>query len=387
MKVLFITLINPRIGKANVDIFHNANRLSELGHEIHLVTRKQPGFQGKHSLDDSITVHRLASSMPYISLLFFPIFFMRVIIAAGKIQPDVIAAENNLHAPFAGFLAGKIWRIPYGFLLRELTADSIFHDHSQYILKRWGAWLLMKSIHFLLRRTPNKLSINQGISDYYRKVIGQSITSEWLIGYDLEGFSISDNELMEVRKKYNLVEGRKYLLYAGSLDKHRGLSMVFMALDGLGKESRYHLLITGEGKGIDSLKQFVAQADLEDRVTFLDWIEERDLYCVARLAQIGIEPYERLWPQDHTPSTKIALYIAANLLVLAKPAPGYAELIQPGMNFHLFRDAEELRTLLRDFDGVKSNLLLGEKHEKSLVDSKRTSKCLEAFLIAIANSE
>jgi hypothetical protein len=80
------------------------------------------------------------------------------------------------------------------------------------------------------------------------------------------------------------------------------------------------------------------------------------------------------------------LYIAADLLVLAKPAPGYAELLSPGTKIHLFKDAEELRTLLVDFHPLKSNLLLENKHEKNLVDSKRTSKCMEAFLLDVAKS-
>jgi glycosyltransferase involved in cell wall biosynthesis len=386
MKILFVTLASPRVGKANVDIFHNAARLSEKGHEIHLITRKMPRIHGKQSPEDSITVHRLAFWMPVVSLIFCPIFVLRVIILTGKIQPDVIAAENNLHAPFAGYLAGKFWGIPSAFLLRELTADAIFHDKSQFIIKRWGAWLWMKLTHQLLRRTSNKLAINQGIKDYYEKVLDQSIPSAWLIGYDLEKFSLVDQEIHELRKKFNLVPGCNYLLYAGSLDTHRGLMTVLRAMHELGGGYNLHLLITGEGRGIKKMKHFVSQSNLEDRVSFLDWIDERDMYGLARLAQVGIEPYERLWPQDHTPSTKIALYVAADLFVLARPAPGYKELLQPGVKFDLFENVDELQALLFDIGNGDSTSSIKLNNCNDLVNSKLTSNCLEEFLRSAAGS-
>ena len=384
MKILFVTLVNPIIGKANVDIFHNAQRLSEKGHEVHLITRKKPGFKRKYSQDDSITVHHLAFWMPFISLLFCPVFFLRVILLTGKIQPDVIAVENNLHAPFAGYLAGKFWGIPYAFLLRELTADAIYHNQSQLFLKRWGAWFWMKLTHRLLKRAPHKLAINQGIKDYYERMLGQTISSAWLIGYDLDNFLLADQQVNELREKYNLNESRNYLLYAGSLDTHRGLFTVLKAMCDLGDGHNFHLLITGEGKGINKMKRFVSQSKLEDRVSFLDWVEERDIYGIARIAQIGIEPYERLWPQNHTPSTKVALYVAADLYILARQAPGYKELLRPGVKYSFFGDVDELRTLLLNHKNGDPSFSPGQENFKELVNSQQTSDWMEKFLISAA---
>lgn len=350
MKILFVTLHSSRIGKANLDVFNPAIELAKRGHSVHIISRDDLGSSSEIPLDiDGARVYPVAFQSALRSFIFLPLFALRVFRIAAKIEPDLIIAENNLHCPFVGYVVAKLQKRPLLILLRELTADALYYDKSRSLLKRGLAWLMMKAGHFLLSRVKHKVAINSGIAKYYTEVLGQEIPSVWLLGFDLSRFDCDEAILQQVASKYGLQPDKIKLLYTGTLALERGLGSVFQALSCLPDSNRLQLLITGEGKALNILKREASRLGISESVSFLGWLTTRELDALLCLADVGIEPYSRPWPQDHTPSSKVASYAAAGLFVLATEAFGYREIIVNGENGYLYSKTDELEVLLEKY--------------------------------------
>jgi glycosyltransferase involved in cell wall biosynthesis len=122
------------------------------------------------------------------------------------------------------------------------------------------------------------------------------------------------------------------------------------------------LIITGEGKAKEFLKQRAKELNLSDQVSFLDWLSIDELYGLISICDIGLEPYRRPWPQNHTPSLKVASYLAAKLFVLATKAPGYDELFQCTGTGLLYTTQEELRNFLERAIADRSYVKVSNSH-------------------------
>lgn len=390
MRILIVALHSSRIGKANLDVFNPAMELAKRGHSVHIISRDDLDSSSETPVDiERVRVYPVAFKSALLSLILFPLFVLRVFRIAVKIGPDVIIADNNLHCPFVGYLAARLQGRPLLLLLRELTADALYYDRSQNILKRGLAWLMMKASHFLLSRVEHKIAINSGIAKYYTKVLRREIPSIWLLAFDLSRFDCDEAYLRQTANKYGLQQDKIKLLYTGTLTLDRGLGSVFQALSQLPDPDRVQLLITGEGKALNALKEKVGRLGISEHVSFLGWLTTRELDALLCLADAGLEPYSRPWPQDHTPSGKVASYVAAALFVLATDAPGYSEIITDSRTGYLYQDANELQALLKKC--IKGSVVLKGCRTKSQdckegkVNIVRQVDCLESMIQSIVD--
>ncbi|MDR1056235.1 MAG: glycosyltransferase family 4 protein [Prevotellaceae bacterium] len=99
----------------------------------------------------------------------------------------------------------------------------------------------------------------------------------------------SQTERVDYRKKFNIGEQNIVLAFVGRLDKEKGLDVLFEALN-LSINKNFILLVAGIGSEQykSHLVQLLSQSELNDKVIFLDFIEN-----VAELVQqvdIGIMP-------------------------------------------------------------------------------------------------
>lgn len=348
MRILVVTIHSSIVGKANLDVFNAAAELSRRGHDVFLVSKTDlKPAPSRVPVDlDGVKVYPLAFSHPFYSFVFLPLFILRVLRVVAQVDPDIIVVENNLHCPFVGYIVAKVCRRPLLILLRELTADALYYDKSRRLLKRGLAWLMMRASHFLLLQVEHKIAINSGIAMYYTEVLEQEISAIWLMGFDFSRFGCDESFLQQTANKYGLQQDKIKLLYTGTLTLDRGIGSVLQALSQLPDPDRFQLLITGEGKALNALKKEADRLDISKHVSFLGWLTTRELDALLCLADVGLEPYSRPWPQDHTPSSKVASYVAADLFVLATEAPGYSEIIVNGENGYLYSTAVELEGLL-----------------------------------------
>lgn len=89
------------------------------------------------------------------------------------------------------------------------------------------------------------------------------------------------------RKQYNIANNKKNLLYMGRLSKEKGVDVLINALLNL-KQNNWHLFIAGTGPEEKQLNQLVCNNKLENKVTFLGFVE--NTAELVSQSDIGIVP-------------------------------------------------------------------------------------------------
>ncbi|MHB9027419.1 MAG: glycosyltransferase family 4 protein [Candidatus Latescibacterota bacterium] len=84
--------------------------------------------------------------------------------------------------------------------------------------------------------------------------------------------------------------GKRILLTVARLAKRKGHDLVLQALPLLADADDLHYLIVGEGEDRPRLEALTAREGLEEKVTFVGWVEDRDLPDYYRLADIYVMP-------------------------------------------------------------------------------------------------
>lgn len=383
-------LHSSKIGKANLDVFNPCIELSRRGHTVHLVTRRDMVLPKLQNIieQEGVIVHLLAFQSLYHSFALLPIFVVKSLSAAHAVDPDLLVVENNVHCPFVGALIGKILNKRVLFLLRELTVDNTYHDPSKGVLKKYLSWVLMTSSHILLRRVRYVLSINRGIAHYYQPFLKKSIPSIWLLSFFLSSFDIPQDILRDVSERYQIRSESLKILYTGALAPDRDIETVLQAVHRLSKREAVQIIITGEGPARERLQRKAKELGLGEQTLFLGWLPMAELNAIIRLADVGVEPYHRLWPQDHTPSSKVASYVAAGLFVLATKAPGYEEIIINGENGYLYEDIEDMTAFLQgclDQPQKIASLRVTSQQHRHQVDIVPTVDRIERIVDDIVN--
>jgi len=348
MKILFLTIHSGVKGKANLDIFNTAEELVRRNHAVYLATRNDLDSDRASEAADSkgVRVVPIGFHSALQSFILLPWFLWRVKRLVNDVKPDIIISENNLHCPFIGALVACLGHRPHLVLFRELTADALYYDSSRSWLKRLLAFPMMKASHWLFRRLKHKLAVNQGISQYYGRVLGERIPHVWLMAFP----ALESRDAGRIIEKglSDIANDRLNLVYSGSLSRERGVGVLLRSVAELPDKGAVHLYITGSGKDKSGLVKLSERLGIAEHVTFSDWLSEAELNALLRRMDVGIEPYDRPWPQNHTPSTKLAKYRAMGLFVIATRAPGYAELLkEPGTGFTYGSDSELSKLIWR----------------------------------------
>jgi glycosyltransferase involved in cell wall biosynthesis len=108
------------------------------------------------------------------------------------------------------------------------------------------------------------------------------------------------------------------LLYAGGINKHRGLQYVIKGLKLLQKTSKpVRLFILGSGSFTDSLKELAKTEGVEQMIEFTGWKSYKEMQRYFGRADVCLIPHVK---NDHTDSTiphKLFQYMYAKLPVIA----------------------------------------------------------------------
>ncbi|MFH0830447.1 MAG: glycosyltransferase family 4 protein [Parcubacteria group bacterium] len=116
-----------------------------------------------------------------------------------------------------------------------------------------------------------------------------------------------------LRKKFNLTEQDKIIVYSGNIQRNRGLEQTIAALLFLPK--LVHLVIIGYGPYKKNLQESVA-LDLANRVHFMDAIPFTELIPTQHSADLGIAPFQaNCFSHRHVLPNKPFEYMMAELPV------------------------------------------------------------------------
>ncbi len=258
MRILLATNdFPPKIGGIQTYCYELAKNLALLGEEIVVLA---PGVEGDLEFDKRQNL-KIVRVKKKISLYFA--FFS--ILRRERIEKILVAHRAN-YARLASW-ANLLWKIPYTIIV--YGGEILLPTSSRSVQKNFKrAKRIIAISHF----TKKKL-IEIGIPEKKIVVIHPGVDP------------VKFNPRLDpspIKKKYNL-EGKKVILTASRLAKHKGHQNVLKALPQVLKRvPNLVYLIIGEGEEEEALRKMVKDLKLEERVVFAGEIaEELPLYYAA----------------------------------------------------------------------------------------------------------
>ncbi|MDX1741589.1 MAG: glycosyltransferase family 4 protein [Rhodothermales bacterium] len=184
-------------------------------------------------------------------------------------------------------------------------------------------------------------------------------------------------------------DGETALVYAGGVDRHRGLETVVDAMPAvLGVERGVRLHIVGDGRTRTSLEDRCRRLGLEDSVVFHGWRPLQDVRGFIRQADVCLIPHLRSPHTDATIPHKLFQYMYCSRPVLVSDCRPLARIVNEVECGAVFRAgdassfAEQLSSLLSTRDtwgqlGGRGRTAVIEKYNwqqtvGSLVDAYRS---------------
>jgi glycosyltransferase involved in cell wall biosynthesis len=344
MRFLFLTqYFPPEIGASQVRLGAFTRELVRLGHEVEVVTalpnyphgRVFPGYRGRLFMRDrweGIPVHRVWS---YAALgggvkrmLNYGSFTATVLLGVLRARrPDYIFVESPpLFLSVPAYIASRLTRAPFIFNVADLWPDSV---REMGILKdgpllRFAEWLEK----WTYPRAGFVNAVTEGIRDVLIEKKG--VPPERVLflpnGVDTALFR-PDEPDTQLAEELGL-QGRRVILYAGTLGLAQGLDVALDALKMIRDElPEVLLLFIGSGSDRARLERLVESEKLPN-VRFMD---PRDLAFVARLYSVafaGFASLKNLPLFDGARPSKIFPVMAAGKPVIYSGAGEGARLIE-----------------------------------------------------------
>ncbi|MEK7127323.1 MAG: glycosyltransferase family 4 protein [Patescibacteria group bacterium] len=164
--------------------------------------------------------------------------------------------------------------------------------HAKYVISTYGTYSVshfsMWPESYFVRRAYNSARMII-VSSLYTKRLLESFKINVPIKIIHPGVNILANlKKDDLKKKYN---GKTILLTVGGVKPRRGQDLVIEALYMLKKKRNdFHYLMVGSiGAWGESLKNRVSELELDENVTFLDQVEEKDRQRYFHLCDIYIQ--------------------------------------------------------------------------------------------------
>jgi colanic acid biosynthesis glycosyl transferase WcaI len=303
MKFLILTqYFPPEIGGAQTRLRSTATELHRLGHEVEVVTalpnyprgRIFPNYRGcfyRREENDGIRIHRVwiyaamgggfARMLNYFSFMITSLFALAL---AGK--PDFIFVESPpilLSVP--AYIAGLWWRVPYIFNVADLWPDIILEGG--FMEPGFLIRMLFKLEQWSYRKAARVNAVTDGLREslLWQKNVPPEKVLFLPNGVDTTHFQPRPSD-EALRRKLSL-EGKKIILWAGTLGTAHGLNYVLDAANLLSSETEIHFLFVGDGSAKAALQQQRQEMQL-DNVTFLDPVPLEQLPPYFSIAECGL---------------------------------------------------------------------------------------------------
>jgi PEP-CTERM/exosortase A-associated glycosyltransferase len=269
-------------------------------------------------------------------------------------KPDILHAHSPSLNGLAALKAGKKHGIPVVYECRAFWEDAaVDHGTSSEGGLRYRLTKALETRVF--RQADGVTTICEGLK---KEIISRGIPAEKITvipnAVDLEQFSSDQQRDESLMEKLGLA-GKTVLGFIGSFYAYEGLTLLVQALPGIiSREPNIRLLLVGGGPQEQALKSLVAGLDLEASVIFTGRVPHEEVGRYYNLVDIFVYPRLHMRLTDLVTPLKPLEAMAQKKLVLASDVGGHKELIQDGINGHLFGAGSEAAladTLMKMLEG------------------------------------
>lgn len=346
MNILFVTDVSIKkvLGGAERVLLEQATRLSERGHEIHIITRKLPIHSSSYENIKNVhewryDINKKNSFLSLVSTILNCQKLFRQI--SQKISIELI----NFHQPFSAFAINLLKDTQK--IKKSYTCHSLaFEEYETRNPKPSNIFpRIIYTINSHLRRRIEKYGISKCdlivvLSEYTKDKLFEhyKIKPEKIHiipgGVDLSKFEFKENKLA-IRKQLGLSEEKFILFTVRNLVPRMGLENLIYAMKEIVKYAKdIYLIIGGKGELREELSSLISDLNLTDFVKLQGFIPSEELPHYNQAADFFILPTKYL--EGFGLVTVEAM--ACGTPVLGTPVGGTKEILNKFNPGFLFKD-------------------------------------------------
>ena len=265
--------------------------LQEIGLDVLLVGRRLKGSEEVQRPYQTYRMKLLFNSGPlfYVSFNFYLFWFL-------LFQKHTLLLSNDLDTLLPNFIASKLKRSLLIYDSHELFPEAPELQNRPFVKSIWE-----NLERFLLPKLQYAYTVCQSIADHYQKQ------------YGLKMEVVRNVPFQKVKKKQD--KKQKTLIYQGAINPGRGLDL---AIESLVYLNDYNMIIVGDGKGLDELKELAKVKGVEQQVEFVGRVPYQELEKFTGQATVGLLLEEPLGKSfEYALPNKLFDYIHADLPFIA----------------------------------------------------------------------
>jgi colanic acid biosynthesis glycosyl transferase WcaI len=304
MRILILTqYFPPEIGAAPTRLYNVARQLARLGNEVEIVTglpnypkgRFFDGYQNcfyRKEIREGMTLHRLwmvpALGGGIRRILNYVTFAASSFVGMFRaVKPDYIFVESPpLLLAIPGYVFSRIWRVPLILNIADLWPDTPI-DMGFMRKDGLAARLTFALERWSYRKASYVNAVTEGIGTSLLR--DKSVPQQKVLflpnGVDTVLFQPRPTDLF-LKQQLGL-EGKRIILWAGTLGKAHGLEYVLQAAGCLQHHPEIHFLFVGEGSAKESLELLCQQLKLTN-VSFHASVPFDELPSYFSIAESGL---------------------------------------------------------------------------------------------------
>jgi colanic acid biosynthesis glycosyl transferase WcaI len=326
LRFLFLTqYFPPEIGGPQTRLQSMAEQLLRLGHEVEVVTARPNYPRGRffdgcgsrfyvRELRNGVVVHRVwlypAMGGGFGRILNYATFALTCIYGLFHAKkPDYLFVESPpLMSSIPAYLAKLVWGVPYIFNVADLWPDAVIENG--FLRKGFIHRLLLVLESWSYREAAYVNAVTQGIREV---LISQKLVPFQKVLFLPNGVDVVRFQQREpdIRLKRELgLEGKRIVLWAGTIGYAHGLEYVLHAAKLLESHPQIHFLFLGDGSTRSYLQQLKTELNLQN-VTFRDPVPIEELPPYYSIAECGLASLRTLPSHEGARPSKIFPVLAS----------------------------------------------------------------------------
>ena len=255
-----------------------------------------------------------------------------------EFKPDIIQNQTNGQIGQLGRYTADKLKVPFVF-----TYHSHYEEYAPYVEssfvnrvvrareRRFLAKMMNISTEFIAPSVKIKNYLRKKGVDKYINVLTTGIDADkWVID------ETAKKDIKYLRKKYNIPEENKVLMYLGALSEEKNLDLLiksFKKYFDIPHKYEATLLIAGEGDQQEPLTNLIQSLGIEDKVVFVGKVNHDKIKSYFAITDVFVTA-----STSETQSTAAMEAMAASTLVLVRDDETLVGLINRDENGFIFND-------------------------------------------------
>jgi len=347
MRIAFFTnCYKPLVNGVVTSIVSLKEAYERKGHDVYIFAPRVKDY-----IDQKRNVFRyrsvnLTSKVKY--PLPIPLSF-RVKKVITEFNPDIVHFHHPFLLSFPAIMYGKKLGIP-----KILTIHTQYEQYAYYV-SPIPERVTQEAIKMIISNLAYKTDCITTPSDSMKKIMeNYGIKNRIQVipnAIHLISFQEDDeSKRAEIKKKYNLKEDDKIILFVGRVASEKSIDTIIKALEIIKKRdnNKVKLLIVGNGPAMDELQQLTRTLKVEKDVVFAGTVSNEEIQHYYKMAYLFT-----ITSTSESFGIVIIEALASGIPVLAVRAPGAADILTDDLDGLLVDDdvekfADALEKIIRE---------------------------------------